>query len=399
MKQQQSLKRILVAAAAITFAAAMIYAFRPQAIPADFATVSPGPFVLSVREEGYTRVREVYRVSAPVSGRLVRSDLHPGDAVRAGETVVVRLLPGDPSLLDHRVRSQAQAMVSSAEAALSLANSEVSKAQAQLAFNATELKRMRRLAAERTVSPAELDRAELARRTALAALEASRAMVRVREAELQNARAVLNSPTADDDQAIVALRAPIDGTILRVLQESESVVQAGTALLELGDPQDLEIVVEMLSTDAVRIATGSRCDIQQWGGPHPLTGRVRRVEPFGFTKVSALGIEEQRVRVLVDLVGDPALWRALGHGFRVEAQVVLWEEPEVLQTPTSALFRQGGAWAVFRVVAGRAVLTPVEIGHNNGRAAQVLAGLNAGDQVILHPSERVSDGHRLQVRE
>jgi len=389
-------------------AAFLVWAFRPQPVPVDLAQVERGALRITVADEGFTRVREIYTISAPVGGRLLRIDQDAGDPVVAGETVLANILPSDPALLDARSKSEAEAQVRSAEAALSFSRAEVERAEAEVAFARSELQRARELRSRGTISEAQLEKAELALRTAMAQLETAKAAVRVRAAELEIARARLiatsdeSSDAADarNEGGVVRLIAPISGKVLRVLQESEAVVAPGAPIMDIGDPADLEVVVELLSTDAVRVREGARVLMSDWGGSGTLNGLVRRIEPFGFEKVSALGIEEQRVNVIIDLTDEPDLWAGLAHGFRVEADIVVWEKDDVLQVPASALFRQGGEWAVFRV-GGDGILTirTVTIGERNDRRAQILGGLEVGDRVVLHPSDRLSEGIRVVPRE
>jgi len=391
----------------LLLAAALVYAFWPQPVPVDLVTVSRGPLAVTVDEEGQTRVREVYTVSAPVGGRLLRIAADVGDPVIEGETVIATIQPTDPSFLDARSLSQAEAAVKAAEAARTLAAADVERAAAELDFARSELARARRLAERGNIAEATLDRARRDMRTRTAALEEAKAALKVRDFELENARAVLMQPgdaetgegTSASAGCCVPVRAPVTGRVLQVLQESEAVVPAGTPLVELGDPADLEIVTDLLSEDAVRVSEGDEVAIENWGGARALAGVVRRIEPFGFTKVSALGIEEQRVNVIVDFTGDPAERAALGHGFRLDTRIFIWRGEDVLTVPVGALFRDREAWAVFRVVDGEARLAPVEIGRRNTLEAQVVSGLAEGDRVIVHPSDRIADGVAVSDRE
>ncbi|WP_420426667.1 efflux RND transporter periplasmic adaptor subunit [Algiphilus sp.] len=400
--QNTKLRRRVGIGIVVVLVGFFVFAFLPDPVPVDMATLERGPMTVHVRDEGRTRVRDIYIVSAPVSGHLLRLDGQVGDKVQAGETLIARFLPNDPAFLDARSRRQAEAAVRSARAALSLAEAEKRKAEAQLEFAKAEAARAQRLSERGSYSGADLERAELALKTAKAAFETARAAAQVRAAELENAQAVLTNPgednTAADDDGIVEVVAPTDGRILRVLQESETVVAAGTPLVELGDPQQMEIVVDVLSRDAVRIQEGAAVAITGWGGDHALAGTVRRIEPYGFTKVSALGIEEQRVNVIIDLDAPPAQWSSLGHGFRVDADITVWHADDVLRVPTSALFRHEGDWAAYLVNEGRAQRALLSIGKNNGELAEVLGGVDAGATVVLHPSERISDGVRLTSR-
>ena len=381
---------------------ALAWLFRPDAVPVDLGVTERGPLTVAVSDEGETRVRDVYVVSAPLPGRMQRIEVEAGDAVVADSTVVARIEPGDPAFLDVRSAAEARAGVDAAAAARTHAEAQVSRAEAELDFARAELERMRALARSHTVSANDLDSAERRAKTAVAALAEAQAQRRVRESEYQVARARLLSPATSRQGPgacdCVEVRSPVSGTVLRVVTESEGIVQAGAPLLEVGSPEQLEVVVDLLSADAVRVEPGQRVIIEAWGGELPLAGRVRRVEPFGFTKVSALGIEEQRVNVVIDITEPRERWLRLGHGYRVEPRIVLWEASDVLRVPLSALFRQGDKWAVFVEQGGRAVLREVEIGQGNGLEAEVRSGLEAGERVVLHPGDRVSPGARLVER-
>ena len=377
-------------------------AFRPPSVPVDVLEVSPGPLVVTLGDEGETRVRDVFVLSAPVAGRLRRITLDAGDPVTAGETVVAEIEPVDPEFLDPRSEAQARAAIRAAESAEQAARAQVEEAAAELEFAENELVRMRDLFADGTVSVRDLDQAERANKASRAAYAAANAALQVRRFELERARAQLVSPAAAregrDMCECVSLTAPVDGQVLRVIRESEGVVAAAEPLVEIGDAGDLEIVADLLSTDAVRAAPGQRVLIEDWGGPTPLEGVVRRIEPFGFTKVSALGIEEQRVNVIIDITSPDESWARLGHGYQVEVQVVLWEQDDIITVPLTALFRNGTQWAVFVDDDGIASMRGVEIGERNGIDAQIISGLNAGETVVLHPSDRVADGVRITPR-
>lgn len=384
-------------------AAGLAFAFWPRALPVDLAEVRRAPLVVTLDEEGETRVKDVFVLSAPLSGRALRIDLEVGDRVVAGETIVAQIEPVDPAFLDARSETEAEAAVETALAAQRLAAAEVDKAEAERDFSQTELGRARKLIQTDTISQRRLDDAEREFRTRTAAVETAKAGLRMRDWELQQARTRLLSPvqvraeTGDCD--CVAITAPVSGRILRVLHESAGVVTAGQALAEIGDPKALEIVADFLSEDAVKIESGQRVIIDDWGGAKPLSGWVQRVEPYGFTKISALGIEEQRVNIVVDF-GDPAAdWARLGHGYRVEVRAVLWEDPAVLQVPLTALFRSDGGWAVFALDEGRAVQRAVTLGRRTGLAVQIADGLSEGDVVVLHPSDQVVEGRRIGPRD
>ncbi len=381
---------------ALLLAVGLVFAFWPRAVPVDLATVERGPLLVTVDEEGETRVRDVHVLSAPVSGRLRRIEAEAGDEVVAGETIVAQIEPIDPTLLDVRSESEAKATVRAASAARDTAAAEVQRAEANLAYAQTELARQQNLMDRGAVSQRDLDAARREFRTTRAALETARAAFQERIFDLDRAQARLVSPIDTHkrgaDCECIPLRAPVSGRVLRVMRESEGPVQAGDPLLEIGDPSDLEVVVELLSADAVKVQPGARAILEEWGGGEPLEARVRRVEPYGFTKVSALGIEEQRVKVILDFVEPREKWQALGHGYRVEARIVLWEGDDVLKIPLSALFRDGDHWAVFEADDGTAHLRELQRGRHTGLEVEVVSGLEAGDRVVLYPSDRVSDG-------
>jgi HlyD family secretion protein len=387
---------------ALALAIALAWLFRPAAVPVDLVAIDRGPLTVSVSDEGETRVRDVYAVSAPVPGRMRRVELEVGDTVVADQTVVARIEPNDPSFLDVRSEAEARASADAAAAGRTHAAAQERRAQAELEFAHAELQRMRALARSHTVSENDLDAAERSAKTADAALAEARAQRAVRESEYQVARARLLSPAAKRARAAdcdcVTVYSPVSGTVLRVVTESEGVVASGAPLVEVGDPDRLEVVVDLLSADAVRVQAGQRVIIEAWGGDRPIDGVVRRVEPFGFTKVSALGIEEQRVNVVIDITAPRDEWQRLGHGYRVEPRIVLWESKDVLRVPLSALFRHGEQWAVFVASDGRAELRLVEIGQGNGLEAELRAGLEKGERVVLHPGDRVSPGSRLVER-
>ena len=399
-----AVKRLLLwGPLALVLALALAWLFRPAAVPVDLITIDRGPLTVSVSDEGETRVRDMYVVSAPVPGRMRRIELEVGDAVVADQTLVARIEPSDPSFLDVRSEAEARASADAAAAGRTHAEAQVRRAQAELEFAQAELQRMRALARSHTVSENDLDSAERRAKTADAALAEARAQRAVRESEYQVARARLLTPASKRTRAAdcdcVSVYSPVSGTVLRVVTESEGVVGSGAPLVEVGDPDRLEVVVDLLSADAVRVQSGQRVIIEAWGGERPLDGVVRRVEPFGFTKVSALGIEEQRVNVVIDITAPRDQWQRLGHGYRVEPRIVLWESNDVLRVPLSALFRQGDKWAVFVDRDGRAELREVEIGQGNGLEAELRAGLEAGERVVLHPGDRVSPGARLAQRD
>lgn len=390
------MRRLIPWSLALVLLLLLVWAFRPQPVRVETAQVGLQDFAVSVEEEGVARIRDIYTVSATLSGRLSRIGLHPGDVVEAGKTVVASIGPAAPALLDARARAVAVAAVAAAGAAVDLARAQLDQAQATAELRHAEADRAAKLFDRAAVSRSVLDNAVLDARTAQAAVASAEATLAVRARELDSARAVLDvSDAGSPASCCVALIAPVSGQVLRVLTTSEQVVPAGAALLEIGDPVDLEIVTELLSRDAVRVQPGAKAEILGWGGA-PLAARVRRVNPSAETKVSALGIEEQRVEVLLDLDGDAQGWRQLGHGFRVIARIGLWQGRDVLAVPEGALFRSGRDWAVFALRDGRAALQVVRLGERNGDLAQVLDGLQEGERVVLNPGDAVADGVRLQ---
>ncbi len=358
--------------------------FWPRPVPVETAPVTRGPLRVYLTEEGKTRIKHRYLVSAPVSGQLRRIALDPGDPVRAGETVVAVIEPLRPALLDARSRELAAARRSAAA-------EQVERARAAVRFATNELLRFQRLFAEGTVSIQELELAQW--RAEAAARELGVAEGALREAEAALAEF---DTTAAPGRELTEVHAPANGAVLRVLDHSARVVTAGTPLLEIGDPADLEVVIEVLSRDGAALTPGTPVELDQWGGPQPLRARVRRVEPAAFTKISALGVEEQRVNVIADLVSPPEERRGLGDGFRVEARIVVWEAEAVLKVPSGALFRRGEDWAAFVVSEGRARLRGIKAGRAGTSEVQVLEGLEAGEEVILHPGNRIRDGQRVR---
>lgn len=360
----------------------VLLGLRPAPTPVETARAVVGPLRATVSEEGKTRIRQRYVVSAPVSGQLRRIPFKPGAEVQAGATVVAVIDPLPASPLDERNRALAEARRDTARLQL-----DKSRAAHELARN--ELKRIRQMFDAGTVSPQELDAAQLRETAAARDVVAAEGALRAAEAEL----AVAGPGSA---AAPVEVKADATGRVLRVFQESERAVAPGTPLLEIGDPADLEVVVEMLSRDGAAIAAGAPVVLEQWGGPAPLEGRVRLVEPAAFTKISALGVEEQRVYVVADITSPRDQWRSLGDNFRVEARVVTWESASVLKVPVSGVFRQGADWAAYVVRGGQAELVPVQVGRSSGTEVQVTAGLKEGDEVILYPGGRIKPGQRVK---
>jgi HlyD family secretion protein len=385
------------------------YAFWPEPAEADLAKVERGPLQVTVDEDGKTRIREKYVVSAPLVGRLLRINMEAGDPVVAGKTLLATIEPRDPDLLDARAVAQAEARVKAAEATLKKMEPMLQTVRDAQAFAEAEMTRARKAAAGSAISKSELENAEYDYRQKSEELRSTRIQEEIARFELEQAEAALLRTRPRDDDAVgsssngnggwtFTIYSPINGSVLRVLQESAAVVNAGTPLLELGDPLDLEAEVDVLSRDAVKIHPGARVLLEHWGGEKVLQGRVRLVEPSGFTKISTLGVEEQRVNVIVDFVDPPEIRQTLGDGFRVEARIVIDEADDVLKVPTSALFRVGKRSAVFKVTDGVVHEQIVKVGRQNGLEAEVLEGLAAGDEVVIHPSDQVEDGVHVRQR-
>ena len=390
-------KKVLMFAVPAAVLAALAFGLRASPAAVDLAPVSRGPLRVTLDEEGETRIRDRFVVSAPFAGRILRIDLDPGEPVRKGDVLVI-LRPGTPNLLDARSRAGLEARVRSAQAALGRAKADRERARAELRFAESDLGRNAALGKQGIVSQERVDQAKLSVETRRGALAATEYEVEAAQHELEAARASLLEAGEEPSGGLFEVRSPVDGAVLRRLRESESVVGAGEPLLEVGNPRDLEIISDLLSTDAAQLRPGQSVHIEQWGGETPLAARVRRIEPSGFTKISALGVEEQRVWVVMDLTDPPEKRPSLGDGFRVEVRVVMWDGKDVLQVPTSSLFRDDQGWAVFAVENGKAVKRRVDVGHQNGLAAEVRSGLKEGEQVILHPGAEVADGVAVEER-
>lgn len=396
-------QRIFLTTVVLGIVLAIYVAMQPQPVAVDAAVVQRGPLVVTIRDDGKTRIRERYVVSAPLSGRLVRIKLDPGDEVAANETLLTTVEPSQASLLDPRTIAQAEARVKAAEARLNRAKPQLDLARVALSHAETEWGRLQDLVNKKAGSQQALDAQKVAYQKAGHDYEASTFEIEIAKFELDVAKAALTRTGGEDDSNGwgFPIKSPISGRVLRVFQESSTVVQAGERILEVGDPRDLEIEVDVLSTEAVRIKPGARVILEQWGGDEPLSGTVRLIEPSAFTKVSALGIEEQRVNVIIDFAdtdADAVARPPLGDGFRVEAAIVEWESSDVLTVPTGALFREGDSWAVFTIRSKQAQLTPIELGHRNDDFAEVVEGLEDGDNVILYPGDRVESDRSVVAR-
>ncbi|MCA2014294.1 HlyD family efflux transporter periplasmic adaptor subunit [Cereibacter sphaeroides] len=392
-------RRIGIGAVGLGLAGALVWALWPQPTAVDMAVIARGDLQVSVAAEGVTRVREPYAVTAPITGIVERAPIAVGDSVTRGETTIAVIRPAEPALMDARSRAQAEAAVREAEAALALADTNLRRALTTLTHAQSELTRARALAAAGTISQRSLEDAETAFTEASQALAGARSERSLQEATLGRAQAQLIAPDgAEGVTNAVRLTAPISGTVLSVEDPSARLVQAGAPLLSLGDLQDLEIEIDLLSADAVQVAEGARAQVERWGGEGVLEAVVRRIDPAAFTRVSALGIEEQRVRLRLDFLTPPEGRAGLGDRYRVFVRVVTWEGADRLLVPEAALFRQGAGWAVFRVTEGCAVIIPVETGRRAGGQVELLGGVGVGDTVVLYPASTLADGAAVVAR-
>ena len=390
---------MLLIVALLALAGVLFWAFRPQPVRVEVAEVRTGLFEKVVEDDGKTRVRDRYVVSAPLAGRLARVQLKAGDAVRAG-TVVAVLWPSAPSMIDARSHRELSERVGAAAAAAEQARANIAREEAALEKALIDLKRQKQLQGEGFLSPSALDQAELAVRVQTKSLEAARFALDGATHDLAQARAALmraqEGGAVRRPESSWPITSPVDGRVLRVLQESEATVAIGTPVVEIANAEDLEVVVDVLSTEATQIAAGApvRIDV---GAGRTLPGHVRRVEPAAFTKVSALGVEEQRVNVIIDFDGLPDALRGLGDAYRVDVRIVLLARRDVPVAPVAALFRRDSDWAVFVAESDRARVQPVRLGGRNAQEAWIDDGLKPGERVIVYPSDTLHDGSRISV--
>ena len=399
MKPQMR-RRILVITVIAVVTLALVYGFLPKPVSVDVMPAKRGPLRVTVEEEGRTRVKDRFVVSAPVAGYLKRIELGVGDAVRRGQCVA-QLEPLRSTVLDPRSRAEAEAVAASTRAALDAAKEKVRAAAADAEYSRERNLRMKKLAASGYISKDDLDQSESDTKKADANLLSAEAAVIAAKADIDRAESTLRYSAAEhmpDKGKVVIVAAPVSGKVLKLQRESEGVVNFGDPLLDIGNPASLEVRVEVLSADAVKIKKGMPVLFERWGGDEPLEGRVQVVEPSGFTKISSLGVEEQRVNVIVDFTSPAGTWQKLGDGYRLDASFIIWENNDVLQVPASALFRSGEGWAVFVVENKRAHRRPVEVGHHNGLAAEVMSGITEGEVVITHPDETIKDNSRVRPR-
>jgi HlyD family secretion protein len=389
---------LLIGLAAAFVVTVIVVAWVPNPVDVEVSEVSRGPLAVTVDEDGRTRVIDRYLVSAPITGNLGRIELDAGDPIKAGQ-VLARLVPLPPPLLDARSRAEAQARVDAALAAKAQAQAAVNRARVALDFAEKEAGRARAVVEQGGLALSDAERAISDERRSKEDLRSANFGGRVAEHELELARsAFLRLSGKGDDDEHMEIVSPVDGQVLNILQQSEGVVQEGAPVIEVGDPAALEIVVDVLSQDATRIKPGATAEIVRWGGKHPLRAHVRIVEPSAFTKLSALGVEEQRVNVIIDLDEPRDAWATLGDGYRVEASISVWEDEDVLRVPASAVFRHDEQWATFVVENGEAVVRKAEFGESNGLETEVVSGLEEGETVIAYPSDSVRDGVSVRAR-
>lgn len=374
-------------------------AFTPRPVLVDLARAKSGSMQVTIDEEGTARVRHVYAVSSPIAGHLDRVTLEEGDLVTP-ETPIARIHPLDSPFLDTRTRAQLEASIAAARSEVASAEFELLRIETARDLALSDYKRMEQLAKNSIVSDSQLERSLSSWQGQEALVDSARARVAIRKAELASAEAQLTQPGTDAGHAgnkdcCINILSPIKGVVLGVHARSEQAVSMGTVIADVGDPSDMEITVDVLSSDAVNIRPGARVEISDWGGPGTYDATIRRIDPAAFTKVSALGIEEQRVNVLLDLDEAPP---GLGHGYRVFARLVVWSSNNALQIPVGALFRDGGAWAVFSVHDGVARRVKIEIGQMNAASAQVLSGLEEGAEIVLYPNDTLKDGSLISDR-
>lgn len=392
------IRRVLIALAVLAVVGLIVVAWIPNPVEVEVAEVSRGPLLVTVNEDGRTRVKDRYTVSSPITGNLARLDLEAGDAIEQ-EQLLARLVPLPPPLLDSRTRAEAKARVDSAMAARRQAQAAVNRARYQRDFAKQESERALAVVQQGGLARSDADRAVSTYHGSEEDLSSANFGARVAEHQLKLAQSALMqlSGKGEDGEQLEIL-SPVAGQVLKIFQESEGVVQGGTPILELGDPAALEVVVDVLSQDATRIPAGATASIERWGGKNPLRGHVRVVEPSAFTKLSALGVEEQRVNVIINMDDKRELWSSLGDGYRVEARISVWEGKDVLRVPASAVFRSEEAWATFVVEEGTAVVRTVKLGETNGLETEVLSGLEEGEAVIAYPSDSVRDGVSVEAR-
>ncbi len=391
MAERGRRRRWIWAAAIVAMAALIALILQPKKVPVETARALRGSLRVTVDEDGETRAHDRFVVAAPIPGRLLRVELEEGDAV--SENAIVAVI--DPLPLNQQQREEVLARISAAEATKRQADARVAHAQADYEQAKRDRIRAEQLAREKVISAQALEQASNAEITGEEELQAAKFSAQAAAYEVKVARSgLVGFNNGSQGHKVISLRSPIAGKVLHVVEKSERVVTAGAPLVILGDPKKIEIVTDVLTTDAVNIKSGAPVFLEGWGGDHALRAKVRLVEPAGFTKISALGVEEKRVNVIADFVDSP---NGLGDGFRVDARIVTWEGDGVLKIPVSAAFRNGDAWGVFVNQGGRARQRRIEIGHRNQTEAEVILGLTEGEEVILHPSNQIREGARVRA--
>ena len=398
-KSSPGLKKVVIGALLVAFVASLVWMLQPAPTAVTLAPVQQGYFAESINEEGRTHLQNTYNIAVPISGFLQRVQLNTGDRVTAGMPVFY-IEPLPTPALDARSREQAREQYNAAQSRLESAQAELENRVAEAEFAAGEYQRYQQLAAEGAISQTELDRARNTLQRANSSQRSARAAVGAATAELENTRLMLaiseGTRSSEGSQAL-AISAPINGVVLRRFRCCEGVVTAGEAILEVGDLSELEVRIDLLSQDAVRVQPGMPVRIERWGGEDILAAQVRLVEPAGFTKVSALGIDEQRVSVYATLLSPPSQWEQLGEGYRVETQIITWESNDALYIPVSALFRHDNQWHVFLAHNNRVSLTQITVGRRSGIYTEVITGLNAQDTVVTHPPADLRDGDKIRA--
>lgn len=378
------------------------WALWPDPVAVQTATIEKGTLIVTIDEDGKTRIKDKYIVSTPLSGQLSRIKLKPGDDVESGKTVVAVIQPTPPALLDARLLSESEARVHGAEAAVEQGKAKLEEVKREHELAIVEHNRAKQLNEKKAISASDYDLIAHKERILAESVRASEFAMQVASFELEVAKSAFVRTRPADSASVqpnqLDLLSPVSGKVLRVMQESAAVVQPSLSLLEIGDTSQLEVEIDVLSSDAAKIPAGARVTLEQWGGEAPLTARVRLIEPSGFTKISSLGVEEQRVNVIADFDPNQPEVQRLGDSFRVEAKIEVWRGDDVLKVPFGALFRSSNRWAVYAVENGRAVQKFVEIGKSNGQESEVLSGLESGSVVILHPSDKIKAGTTVRIK-
>jgi HlyD family secretion protein len=393
-------RKLFIISIIVIIILAIIYGFLPKPPQVDLVSVTRGPLQITIEEEGRTRLKERFTVSAPTAGYLRRINAKVGDPVQKGQ-IVADLEPLQSQALDPRSRATAEAAVSAAEASQTAAIERERVATADADYIEKRLERLKALYAKGSISKDQFDQIDSETQKARALQRSAAAAVNVARSELERAKITLQSFTSvkrNGKQDTVAITSPVSGSVFRIYHESEGTVMVGQPLMDIGDAKNLEVRVEVLSSDAVKIKEGTAVLFKRWGRDEPLTGKVRLVEPAGFTKISSLGVEEQRVLVIVDITSPPEEWRVLGDGYRMEAHFIVWEGKDILQVPASALFRSGEGWAVFVEEKGKARKRVVEAGQRNGLTAEIISGLKEKEKVIAYPEDSINDGTKIKAR-